>query len=284
MFKLFILSLFLFSISNSINAESNSFSIPRSEIVDIKDQQNERIYPLFIKLPQSYKRNSTKRYPVIYLTDAWYSFQIISGATRFPMNTGKIQEAIIVGISYEKGAKGDISRVRDYTPHKAKAWKKETGGAAKHRTFIKQQVFKYIDENYRTDQTNRTFVGNSLGGLFGSYILLTEPNMFDNYIIGSPSFWFNNKSLFTTEALTPQVKVNQPINVFIGLGDKETIKFGSEYDMVNDAKAFMKILDNIQPGIINSKLLIIPEADHYTAFPTTAIQGINWIYRIKSTK
>jgi predicted alpha/beta superfamily hydrolase len=283
MFKLFnfILFLFLSFSSNIASAESNSFSIPRSEIVEIGDIKNERIYPLFIKLPRSYNRNTRQNYPVIYLTDAWYSFQIVSGATRFPMNTGKIQEAIIVGISYEKGAKGDTSRVRDYTPHKASAWKKETGGAYSHAAFIKNHVFKYIDENYRTDKVNRTFVGNSLGGLFGSYILLTDPNMFNNYILGSPSFWFNNKSLFKTEALMPANNIDQPINVFVGIGEQEAISFGNQYDMVNDAKVFIKTINHIHGSKVNSKLLVIPEADHYTAFPTTAVQGIDWIYRVK---
>jgi len=277
----FILFLFLSITSNNTNAESNSFSIPNSEIVEIEDIKNERVYPLFIKLPRSYNRNTSRNYPVIYLTDAWYSFQIISGSTRFPMNSGKMQEAIIVGISYEKGSKGDSSRVRDYTPHKASAWKKETGGAPRHKAFIKNHVFKYIDENYRTDKKNRTFVGNSLGGLFGAYILLTDPNMFTNYILGSPSFWFNNKSLFKTEALMPTTNIAQAINVFVGIGEHESIKFGNQYDMVDDAKFFIKTINNIHGKKINSKLLVIPQANHYTAFPTTAVQGIDWIYRIK---
>ena len=108
--------LILISFTQVVEAQNiSSFEIPRSSVIDIKDSISDRVYPIFIKLPASYKRNNTKSYPVIYLTDAWYSFQIVSGATRFPMNSGKMQEAIIVGISYSKGSKGSSSRVRDYT-------------------------------------------------------------------------------------------------------------------------------------------------------------------------
>jgi hypothetical protein len=75
------------------------------------------------KIPRSYNHNSKKSYPAIYLTYALYSFQIVSGATRFPMNTGKMREAIIVGISYSKGSGDHASRVRDFTHIEDSNWK-----------------------------------------------------------------------------------------------------------------------------------------------------------------
>jgi predicted alpha/beta superfamily hydrolase len=118
---------FIFFFINSaqlINAqETNSFKIPRSSITNIKDPESGRVYPLFIKLPRSYNHNSKKSYPAIYLTYALYSFQIVSGATRFPMNTGKMREAIIVGISYSKGSGDHASRVRDFTHIEDSNWK-----------------------------------------------------------------------------------------------------------------------------------------------------------------
>jgi hypothetical protein len=79
----------------------------------------------------------------------------------------------------------------------------------------------------------------------------------------------------------PANNIDQPINVFVGIGEQEAISFGNQYDMVNDAKVFIKTINHIHGSKVNSKLLVIPEADHYTAFPTTAVQGIDWIYRVK---
>ncbi|MBL4942640.1 MAG: alpha/beta hydrolase [Colwellia sp.] len=257
-------------------SETTSFQIPRSEVVEIKDPKSQRIYPLFIKLPKSYVRNDNKTYPVIYLTDAWYSFQVVSGATRYPMNANKMKEAIIVGISYAKGSRGDSSRVRDYTPSHNKAWKQQTGGAQQHMEFIENSVIKYMEKNYRTDPSDRTFIGNSLGGLFGTYILLTKPALFKNYILGSPSYWFDNRFIFRLEKRAGIKNINA--NVFIAIGERESKALESSYEMVNDAKTFYKKMLAWQQPKLKAKILIIPEANHQTAFPTTAIQGLHWVY------
>lgn len=268
------LSVFTSCFSNA--TEITPFNIPRSNVVEITDTKTQRVYPLFIKLPKSYSKNNDKTYPVIYLTDAWYSFQIVSGATRYPMNVNKMEEAIIVGISYAKGSMGDASRIRDYTPSVSRSWKKETGGAQQHMVFIENDVIKYIDGNYRTKPSDRTFIGNSLGGLFGTYILLTKPTLFKNYILGSPSYWFDNKFIFQLEKTVKTKNINA--NVFIAVGEKESIAFDSSYNMVEDAQAFYSTLLGWNQPKLNVKLMIIPEANHQTAFPTTAIQGLHWIY------
>ncbi|WP_323844715.1 alpha/beta hydrolase [Microbulbifer magnicolonia] len=245
-------------------------------MVELQDPQSQRIYPLFIKLPRSYTESPQRHYPVIYLTDAWYAFQIISGATRYPMGFGKMEEAIIVGISYSKGARGQSSRFRDYTPTRDGDWKSLTGNAANHARFIADTVFPYIDNNYRTKTGDRTFVGNSLGGLFGAYMLLTRPDMFDNYILGSPSVWFDDDVILTMDA-TPTDKKRR---VFIAVGEQETPASGNTiHDMVAGAKRLQAKFDSTKGIRLESKLLLIPEATHETAFPTAAIQGLDWLYK-----
>lgn len=278
--KKLTLSLYFLLMSFSTLADKavpEPFEIPRSSVIEIKDPVTNLTYPLFIKLPRSYKKQTNKQYPVIYLTDAPYEFQIVSGATRFPMNFNYMEEAIIVGISYSKGSKGASSRNRDYTPTLNKKWKDKTGDAKQHAAFIKNSVFRYIEKNYRTDPANRTFIGNSFGGLFGTYILLTNTSMFKNYILGSPSYWWDNKYIFKLGSEFYNKKIAINANVFISIGELETQKFGAGYDMVGDAKKFYQQMLGWQPDNLNIKLLIIPEADHGTAFPTTAIQGLKWV-------
>ncbi|NTS78482.1 alpha/beta hydrolase [Catenovulum sp. SM1970] len=251
------------------------FEIPRSHVIEIDDPDSNRVYPLFIKLPRSYHKQKEKTYPVIYLTDAWYSFQIVSGATRFPMNSGKMQEAILVAISYEKDSKGPSSRIRDYTHIEDKSWKLATGQANAHMTFIEKSVFSFIEKNYRVN-ASRTYVGNSLGGLFGAYILMTKPQMFDDYVLGSPSVWFKDNDI---------LKLNTKLNpnhhrVFIGVGTQETPAFNtSKHDMVLGAKALAaKLSSELFPNT-EVKFLAIDGAVHETAFPTTATQGLYWLLK-----
>ena len=223
----FLLTIVILLLCAQCQAQS-SFAIPRSKVLDITDPVSGREYPLFIKLPRSYDPQLSQTYPVIYLTDALYSFQLISGATRFPMNSGTMQEFIIVAISYDKGSKGAQSRVRDYTQRKVHDWKLMTGKAAEHATFIRETVFSYIETHYRADPAKRTFVGNSLGGLF--------------YIIGSPSVWFADNDILTQSV----VKSELAKRVYMAVGAQESPEFGQQQDMLAGAKALAQKIEQQQ--------------------------------------
>ncbi len=265
---------FIFLFFSTFGFTGDGLVIPRSQVVELAEPLTERVYPLFIKLPRSYETEKNKSYPVIYLMDAWYSFQITSGATRFPMNSGAMEEAIIVGVSYSKGSKGASSRVRDYTPFKATSWKMTTGQAQGHAQFIRETVFPYIEGNYRTKPSKRTFVGNSLGGLFGAYLLFAHPNMFDSYVLGSPSVWFDDNMILDSKV----TKSELPIKVYVSVGSLEQPKFGSKEDMVAGAQQLAKKIKTQAGEHTALEFRVIDGARHATAFPTTLIQGLDWIY------
>ena len=285
-----LISLLSLSVLTSACADDNTaFTIPRTQTVALQD--SDRSYELYIKLPKGYsaERNKAKHYPVIYITDAMYAFQIVSGATRFPMNSSKMQQAILVGISWQNGLRGDKSRVRDFTPSIDNSWKKQTGGADRHIAFLQHEILPYMQQHFRTEPKQRTFVGNSLGGLLGGYILLKNPELFRNYVLGSPSFWWDKQMIF--EVMKQQKKTLSSIkaNVFIGIGALEHNRDGgfSNFDMVADAQQFKTMLNSINSPKntargINSKLLIIDEASHETAFPTSAIQGLYWLFNLNN--
>ncbi len=275
--RIFTLSLFLLLVPFFVMADEvipAPFDIPRSTVIELKDPATNLTYPIFIKLPRSYKKHKNKQYPVIYLMDALYSFQITSGATRFPMNSGAMEEAIIVGVSYSKGSRGSSSRVRDYTPNKATDWKLQTGHADEHAKFIRETVFSYIKTNYRAKPKQRTFVGNSLSGLFGAFILFKYPDMFDSYILGSPSVWFNKNYILNLQI----TKSELPIKVYLSVGSLEQPAFGERENMVQGAKQLAEKIKAQSSEDTHLKFSLINGARHETAFPTTLIQGLDWIY------
>lgn len=190
------------------------------------------------------------------------------------MNSGVMEEAIIVGVSYSKGARGSSSRVRDYTPVKADSWKMQTGNAIGHAQFIRETVFPYIEGNYRTKQSKRTFVGNSLGGLFGAFILFEYPEMFDSYILGSPSVWFDNHHILSSKMKKPAL----PVKVYLSVGSLERPEFGEREDMVAGASSLAEKIKSQSSEDTHLAFRIIDGAKHATAFPTTLIQGLDWIY------
>ncbi|WP_318555829.1 alpha/beta hydrolase [Paraglaciecola chathamensis] len=255
-------------------SEKVAYSIPRSELVELQEPISKRIYPLYIKLPRSYRSNKSQHYPVIYLTDAPYTFPIVSGATRFPMNSGTMEEAIIVGISYSKGSKGVSSRVRDFTPAQASDWKLETGGAKAHLRFIRKTLIPFVESNYRAAPEHRTYVGNSLGGLFGAYVLFTAPETFSGYVLGSPSVWFNDNELLAMNAQKPKNETK----VYLSVGSLETPKFGEQQNMVRGARLLAEKINAVDSSHLILNFKTIEGASHAIAFPTTAIHGLDWIH------
>jgi predicted alpha/beta superfamily hydrolase len=246
-----------FSIIVSLKLSANSpYSIPRSNVVELTEQITKRVYP------------------VIYVTDANYTFPIVAGAMRLPVNSNKMQEAIIVAIGYEKGSAGSDSRIRDYTPSNAKNWKKQTGSAQNHVEFMHNTVFSFIESNYRASRSKRTYIGHSLGGLFGAYILFTAPDLFSHYIIGSPSVWFNDNALLGFEVNQPKM----PTKVYISVGSQETPYFGEGQNMVEGASELALKINSLNNKNITLKRIVIEGANHATAFPTTAIRGLDWVF------
>jgi predicted alpha/beta superfamily hydrolase len=250
------------------------YTMNQSEVIELVDPSSRRIYPILIKLPRSYNKNTDRRYPVVYMTDAPYSFPLVTGSTRSAMNSGSMKEVIIVAVSYSINLKGSSSRVRDYTHTSAPSWKMQTGGAIEHLAFFKDSLFPYIESNYRVVDEDRTYVGHSLGGLLGAYALLSSPDMFSGYILSSPSIWFDKFSVLKIKASKP----TQTKSVFIAVGSLETPEFGEREDMVHSAKRLIDKIETANFSNLVLKSVVIDGAKHSTAFPTASIQGLDWLH------
>ncbi|MEL7578973.1 alpha/beta hydrolase-fold protein [Pseudoalteromonas sp. D15MCD-2] len=248
------------------------FTLPHTNTVLLKDKHTENEYPITIKLPRSYQKQNQKRYPVVYLLDANYSLPITSGASRFMMNSGTIEEVIIVAVGYQKGVSGLDSRIYDYTPFEDKNWQRKTGGASQYLNYLKHTVLPYIEADFRTTQKS-TLVGNSLGGLFAAYTLFTEPSLFSNYIIGSPSVWFKENSILAM-AVKPAANTTK---VYIAVGELEESE-GEK--MVAGARQLAAKINKHSGALVTTNLFVIPQARHATAFPTTITQALDWIYQV----
>lgn len=102
-----------------------------------------------------------------------------------------IPESIVVGI-------GNVDRKRDFTyPSQNTLDQKEfptSGKSENFISFLENELQPFIDSAYRTT-TVKTIIGQSLGGLLATEILFKNPELFDNYIIVSPSLWWDDEKL-----------------------------------------------------------------------------------------
>lgn len=188
------------------------FSIGKTVTIESTVLQENRT--LNIYLPSSYSDDSTKTYPVIYLLDGSKDedFIHVSGIVQFGSFSwiNMIPETIVVGI-------GNVDRKRDFTyPSQSKLDQEEFPTAGKSENFIdflEKEVQPFIDSNFRTTSL-KTIIGQSLGGLLATEILFQKPALFDNYIIVSPSLWWDDEKLLARQPAT--YSSNKSIYIAVG--------------------------------------------------------------------
>ncbi len=210
---------------------------------------------LNIHKPESFE--TTKPCDVIYLLDgsAGEDFVHIVGLTQFFNMMYVMPNYILVGLA-------NVDRKRDFTFPTTVAKDKEafptTGSSENFMAFIEQELQPYINKTYKTSG-NSFLIGQSLGGLLASEILIKKPHLFNNYLIVSPSLWWDNKSLLD-KAVEQSVNQNikAPKIIYIAVGADE------EKGMINPAKKLYSIYKKKKlktQKIIFNKL---PNEDHAT--------------------
>ncbi|NQZ78817.1 MAG: alpha/beta hydrolase [Ekhidna sp.] len=254
------------------------FEIDGTEVHSIKSSTNQKFYELYVKLPPSYT-NGDKQYPILILTDSHYSFPLVTSITK----RLKTEEFITVGISYSKGDKGTVSRTRDYTPtyspDEPRGHNRESrlasGKADDFITFMRDDVFEFLDSTYRIDSSKKVFAGHSFGGLLANYILVTSPELFDFYLAGSPSLWYDKHCLNRFEEKYYKSNKRMEANLFLCIG-KEEEKMKS--NMVAEMRDFEMRLRSRNYIGLKIKSVIIPDEDHHTVYPSFITKGIIYAF------
>ncbi len=187
----------LLTICISVQAQIPSLSQIETEPVSVttgitlkypsKSLEEDRV--VWISVPAGYQE-SMKKYPVLYMLDAQWSFSSTAQALEWLSNRqyGLIPQMIVVGIHT-----GGENRARDLAPTKD-AQQNLGGGADKLYDFIKEELIPFVDKNYRT-YNYRVIGGASLSGLFVAYAFTKDTKLFDGYLCQSPSMWWEQGAM-----------------------------------------------------------------------------------------
>lgn len=225
---------------------------------------------LNIYLPEGYSNDSAVTYPVIYLLDgsANEDFIHIVGVVQFLTMIEAMPKSIVVGIA-------NVDRRRDFTfPTTIGQDKKDfptTGSSAKFMSFIEKELQPFIDKNYKTN-SSKTIIGQSLGGLFAAEVLLKKPLLFTNYIIVSPSLWWNNESLIADAPKLLASHADSNIHVYIAVGNEGKV-------METDAKNLTNMLQSSGKKNLNVTFIPMPNETHLTILHNSVYAVLEILYR-----
>lgn len=221
-----------------------------------------------VYLPPGYAEGDT-RFPVLYMPDGGIKedFPHITGAVDVSIKNAVIRPILVVGIENTERRRdlvmaSDVAEEREMAPR--------AGGADKFRAFLRDELKPEIARRYRVNAES-AIVGESLAGLFVVETLLIEPTLFDAYIAGDPSVWWNRQAVVRSADARLDAWGQPSKMLFIATADHAEMIEGVA--ILADA-----IARHTASGIV---LLHMPMPDerHNTIFPFAALRGIRWVFR-----
>ena len=263
------------------------FAIRRTEMFCMKSEHVGDDFQIYVQLPRSYA-GSEQTYPTLYLTDGDDLFPLVTGILHALYLDRAAPDMLVVGIGYgadseEPGNRRlfDMGATRASFP-KVPGTEGEPrqagGGGENFLRFIRDELIPHIEKTYRTDPANRAYAGLSFGGLFGAYILFNHPNIFQRYILCSPSLWWDDCISFKYEAQYAETHTDLPARVFLTTGSKEKIE-GWEAFVEQDPnvdKFAEKLAARPYPSL--AFRFNVEEGDHAYSQPSALTKGLRFIF------
>jgi uncharacterized protein len=179
----------------------------------LQSTSNGATYAIKVGLPANYNP-SAEKYATIYVLDGKEIFGFVANRCQEISDQYSQKNVLVVSIGYGK------DRSIDYTPTKMSS---VTGGAPQFLNFIETQLIPKMEQDYEADTArgSRVILGHSYGGLFGEYAFCVRNNVFGNYILLSPSLWFDNYIPLQMEKDSRANNKNVKQLVFMGIGQNE---------------------------------------------------------------
>lgn len=269
---IFLLS---FSFQHSLIAQEtdpryvNKKTVPFGVLEEIDSEFLAEKRVLNIYLPEGYHPDSVHRYEVIYLLDgsAHEDYPHIAGLVQFGHMYDLLPKSMVVGIA-------NVDRYRDFTfPSQDTLDLKhlpQSGGSEKFMDFLEKELQPYIQKNFKVSD-KKTIIGQSLGGLLASEILLKRPQLFDTYMIISPSLWWNQQSMIPELGTYFKTHPELSKTVYVSLG--------KEHPVMQEVAD--KLVEAIRGGNNKNIRLIykpMPEEDHATILHRAVYQAFVELY------
>jgi len=219
---------------------------------------------LNIYLPDGYHANDTTKYPVVYLLDGSADEDFIHVAGLYQFNNfpwiNRVPKSIVVGIA-------NVDRKRDFTyPTRVAADKKRyatAGKSADFISFIEKELQPYIAGKFRINDS-KTIIGQSLGGLLATEILFKKPGLFNQYIIISPSLWWDNGSLLSVNSELFKPGFEQQTRIYIGVGKEGLAPSEAPRVMEVDANLLAEKIRIKKGGNVKVYFDYLPDENHAT--------------------
>ena len=242
-------------------------------------------------------------YSVLYVLDGDALFPAAAGMAQNMMARAEETNAVpflIVGIGYPNTLLlNPTERLQDYTPpsenyeNTGDKVNRQFGGAEHFYRFIQEELFTDLAQRFHINKSQQNIFGHSYGGLFGLYSLLNHPEGFRNYLIASPSVWWNQQRILQDLPSFIQQRskqAEQHIGVRFSVGeyeqklapymkqDAQRQKLLEQRGMISQVMNLEEKLNAIPNGNLSVTAKVYPEETHMTSVMPAMLDGLKWLF------
>lgn len=272
-----------------MDAETRPVTLPRATERVVQCEAIGSPFVVSVALPPGVRPGEGAPLKVVYAFDANMNFASTVETARLLAFGGELPPLLIVGIGYDRPRVQDWMdwRMRDFTttpdqgvylPSDDRERKREAGGSHLFLDFIEQTVKPLVEREYGADPADATIWGDSLGGLFGLTALFQRPGIFQRYILGSPSIWWDHGVALRYEAEYGAANTDLPASVFISVGALEEEGDSAPAEMVTNVREMTKRLESRgYPGLRLTSHVFEGET-HLSVIPATLSRGLRAVF------
>ena len=230
--------------------------------VTIPRLSGEKTRRVYLYLPDSYEKDKSRHYPVMYMFDGHNVFFDSHatygkswGMNKFMQRSKK--QLIIVAVECNHEGNG---RLEEYSPFDFdnSSLGKIKGRGRIYMNWLVKTLKPFIDENYRTlpDREHTIIAGSSMGGLMALYGATVYNHVFQRAACLSPSLWVDPGKIIE---LLGHAHIRRDTCIYMDYGSREMLNHAANVEAMVSTAHLLMILR------VNLTFRIIPDGDHSEA-------------------
>lgn len=230
--------------------------------ITIPNLSGDEVRRVYVYTPKSYEKDTTKRFPVMYMFDGHNVFFDEDATYGKSWGMNKYMEAsekdfIIVAV--ECSHRGN-NRLVEYSPisYENTTIGKIKGKGSQYMHWLVNTLKPQIDSEYRTlpDRKNTIIAGSSMGGLMALYGACTYNHIFQRAACLSPSLWVAPGKVLEMVA---RAHIRRDTTIYMDYGALEMFNHAA------NAEAIISTSHLLMTKRVNLAMRIVPDGTHSEA-------------------
>lgn len=216
----------------------------------------------YIYLPDSYKKEPDRKYPVMYMFDGHNVFFDADATYGKSWGMNKYLQASqkqLIVVAVECNHQGN-QRLVEYSPmsYENSSMGKIKGKGRVYMHWLINTLKPYIDSHYRTlpDRTNTIICGSSMGGLMALYGATVYNHVFQRAACLSPSLWVCPGKVLEMVARS---QIRRDTCIYMDYGSEEIFNHAA------NGEALISTSHLLLTKRVNLALRVVPGGDHSEA-------------------